>query len=205
MNGAHFADVVGWMGVSLGAGSTYVQFHRARRISVDGISLVTWFQFVLMGMFWITYGIDRHSPIIVAGALIVAPMQIYVVSRLEPLKHRRALVRSVIFIGASSALPAALFGWTAGVYGIGVAMVFNRLPQILTLARNRGDLGVSVGSWLVGSLCSVMWIVYYAGVHNWAPAFATAMAMAGNLAIAGLAYYRHHQADTSVVVFADAR
>jgi hypothetical protein len=196
------ADTLGWAGVTMGVISTWIQFHRARRISVDGISLVTWLQFILMGIFWISYGAERHSVIIAAGAAFVMPMQIYIVAKLKPWRHLAELAQATGFIFACGALPTALLGWQAGVYGIGVAMAFNRIPQIMTLVRNRGDLGVSVGSWALGALTSAMWIAFYAGHHNWAGLIATAAAMAGNVAIALLASWRHHQHEGDIVVFA---
>jgi hypothetical protein len=199
-------DLVGWLGVSLGVISTWFQFRRARSISVDGISLVTWFQFILMGFFWISYGIHQHSAIIAAGAGFVMPMQISIVMRLKPWRHVVTLSRSVAFIFTCCALPTLLFGWSAGVYGIGFAMAFNRVPQIMTLIRHRGDLGVSVGSWSLGALCSAMWIAFYAGNANWAGMVATAAAMAGNVAIAALASWRHRQVRSDIVErLADAR
>lgn len=195
-------DVLGWLGVSMGVISTWIQFRRARTISVDGISLVTWFQFILMGVFWISYGVHQESIIIAAGAAFVMPMQISIVARLKPWRHGSTILRSSAFIFTCCALPTFVFGWSAGVYGIGVAMAVNRIPQILTLVRNRGDLGVSVGSWSLGALCSAMWIAFYAGNGNWAGLVATSAAMAGNVAIAVLASWRHRQRAGDAVAFA---
>ena len=188
-----FAVTLGWLGVTFGFVSTIFQFRRAFRISVDGISLVTWYQFILMGMFWISYGFAVHKLIIIMGAACVMPMQIAIVGRLKPWLHSRVILRSTMFIVVCSVVPSVLFGWSAGVLGTGVAMVFNRIPQILTLARHPGDLGVSAGSWTIGAICSAMWIVYYFGEHLWAGAIATMAAMIGNIAIAVLAAWRHRQ------------
>ena len=198
------ADVVGWAGVSLGVISTWSQFRRAREISVDGISLVTWFQFILMGIFWICYGVNQRSLIIAAGAACVMPMQFSIVRRLQPWRQLGVVARSSAFILCCCAAPTLLFGWSAGVYGIGIAMACNRVPQIVTLIKNRGDLGVSVGSWSLGALCSAMWIFFYAGKHNWAGLTATSAAMAGNIAIASLASWRHQQRPGDVIAFAGA-
>ena len=190
---SHFGLVMGWIGVSLGFISTLVQLRRAYWVSTDGISIVTWFQFILMGFFWISYGIATRSLVIVMGALSVTPVQIAIVAKLQPLSQLRALGRSVVLVGLSGFGLATLFGWSIGVLGIGVAMVFNRLPQIMMLIRHPGDFGVSVGSWTIGAVCSVLWMFYYAGIHRWAPVFATAAAMAGNIVIAVLATWRHRQ------------
>ena len=181
------------MGVSLGALSTYVQFRRARDISTDGISLTTWYQFMLMSVFWISYGLAVRQVVIIAGSAVVLPMQVSIVSRLRPAQHRATLYRSTAFVACCALVPTVLFGWSAGVLGTGVAMIANRLPQIWTLVRHPGDFGVSASSWLVGAACSAMWIIYYLGAHLLAALVVTAGAMAGNLAIASLAYWRHHQ------------
>ena len=182
------------MGVSLGAVSTFFQFRRARTISVDGISLTTWYQFVVMSGFWISYGLAIREPVIVAGSLVVLPMQVSIVARLRPWDHR-TIVRSSAFMVVCCVAPTVLFGWTAGVLGTGVAMVANRFPQIITLVRHPGDFGVSAGSWMVGAICSAMWISYYAGARLWAAMAATAAAMLGNIAISVLAYWRHREAE----------
>ena len=187
------ALVMGWLGVTLSLISTWFQFRRARTISVDGISLTTWFQFILMGVFWCSYGAVEHSIVIVAGSALVAPFQIAIVARLRPWEHRATVIRAGAFIFLCCALPTMLFGWSAGVLGTGVAMAVNRLPQILTLIRHSGDFGVSAGSWTVGTLCSMMWMMYYSGEHLRSALLATGAAAIGNATIAVLAAWRHQQ------------
>jgi len=189
-----FAAVAGWLGVSLSFLATWYQFHRVRTVGIDGVSLTTWLQFVLMGAFWVAYGTAVHEFVIVAGSLFIWPMQMVIVARLSPWQHRIVVLRAVLFIGACSFVPTVMFGWSAGVYGTGVAMVANRIPQLHELITHRGDLGVSVGSWTVGAMCSAMWIAYYGSARLWAPLISTGAAMFGNVAIAVLAAYRHRQA-----------
>ncbi len=189
-----FAHVVGWLGVALSFLATWYQFHRVRTVGIDGVSLTTWFQFCLMGGFWMSYGAAVHDVVIIAGSLFCWPLQAAIVMRLSPLRQLGTLARAVAFIGACSLLPTLAFGWTAGVYGTGVAMVANRMPQLTKLVRHKGDMGVSVGSWSIGAACSAMWIVYYIPTKLWAPLISTAAAMCGNIAIAVLAAYRHRQA-----------
>jgi hypothetical protein len=188
-----FSDVFGFSSVALGIVSTWVQFRRARTISVDGISLTTWYQFILLGMFWISYGVTVHSGFLLFGSALVAPLQLGIVMRLEPLKNWRVLLRATLFIVVCSALPTLLFGFSAGVIGTGVAMVANRLPQIIKLIRHPGDLGVAVGSWTVGAASALLWVLYYVGVHLWYALAVTAAGMVGNLVIASLATWRHRQ------------
>ena len=191
---ASFAVTVGWLGVSLGAVSTYVQYQRSRQVSTEGISLATWYQFALMSVFWISYGLAVHQIVIVAGSLICLPMQVSIVARLSPLQNMTTIVRSSAFILVCSLAPTLLLGWSAGVLGTGIVMVANRFPQIATLVRHPGDLGVSALSWLMGAVCSLMWVAFYLGARLWAPLVVTALAMAGNLAIAALAQWRHREA-----------
>jgi hypothetical protein len=188
-----FASLAGLAGVAFGVGATWSQFRRARRVSTDGISLTTWYQFLLMGIFWTSYGVGVHSRIVIAGSVLVFPMQVAIVRRLEPWRHPRTIVRASVFIAVCCFLPTVLFGWSAGALGTGVAMVINRLPQIIELVRHPGDLGVSVASWSIGAISMLVWICYYAGEGLVAPLVATAAGMCGNVAIAVLAAWRHRQ------------
>lgn len=196
MSALSFADVVGLGGVALGGTSTFVQFRRAWRVSVDGISLVTWYQFALMSLFWISYGTAVNSMIVVAGSAVCLPMQIFIVARLSPWARRRELGAATLFIFTCCGLSSWAFGWSIGVFGTGIAMVANRIPQIRELLRHDGDYGVSSISWAIGAACSLMWIVYYDGTRLWSPLIATAGAMAGNIVIASLAAWRHRQAES---------
>jgi hypothetical protein len=193
MPGVSVSTLIGLSGVSLSVLATWFQFRRSRRISVDGISLVTWYQFVLMGLFWIAYGTAQHSTIVVAGSVLCAPLQIAIVARLEPWRHLGTIARASAFIFCCCGLSTLLFGWAGGALGTGVAMAANRLPQIIELVRHPGDLGVSVSSWAVGAACSVVWIGYYATEHLTAALVATLAGMMGNVTIAALAQWRHTQ------------
>jgi hypothetical protein len=193
MSHASWSTVVGWGGVSIGLASTWAQFRRAREVSVDGVSLTTWLQFLLMGVFWVSYGLAVGQAAIVAGSLIVMPLQVGIVARLRPLERRRESLRAVAVITALCFAPAMVLGWNAAVLGTGVAMVATRVPQLRTLVRHRGDVGVSAGSWALGTACAVLWLGYYLGQGLWAPFTATAAATALNVAIWALAVYRHRQ------------
>lgn len=188
------ADAIGLLGVAGSSLATFYQFQRARTLSIDGISFVTWYQFLLMSAFWITYGIGVHRPIIILGSALCAPLQISIVWRLQPWRRLPQIVGATTFIFLCCGLTTLVFGWAAGALGTGVAMAVNRLPQIIQLLRHAGDLGVSVASWSVGAACSVAWIAYYAIDHLVAALIATVAGMVGNLVIAGLATWRHRQA-----------
>jgi hypothetical protein len=171
-------------------------------VSVDGISLTTWLQFLLMGVFWVSYGLAVSQPAIVAGSLVVMPLQIGIVARLRPLERRRESLRATGVILLCCFAPALLLGWEAAVLGTGVAMVATRVPQVLKLVRHRGDVGVSAGSWALGTACGVMWVAFYLGEGLWAPFVATAAATALNIVIWTLAVWRHRQASSRAVALA---
>ncbi len=187
-------QLIGLTGVALSFAATWCQFQRARRVSVDGVSLTTWYQFVLLGIFWIAYGIAVHSRIVILGSAVCAPLQIAIVARLEPFRHLATVARASAFIVCCCVLPTILFGWAAGAIGTGVAMAANRLPQIIELLRHPGDLGVSVSSWTVGAVCSVVWMGYYVSHDLTSALIATMAGFVGNVMIATLATWRHHQA-----------
>lgn len=189
----NLADTVGLTGVALSGVATWCQYRRARTISVDGISLTTWYQFTLMGAFWVSYGLAVHAPIIIAGSVLCFPWQVAIVSRLSPHRHLARIATGTAFVSLCGVVPTIAFGWSAGAIGCGVAMAANRIPQMIDLVHYPRDLGVSVASWAIGGVCSVAWIGYYEVAHLWAALAATAAGMVGNVLIAALASWRHHQ------------
>lgn len=184
----------------VGLGGTYAQFRRAANVGVEGISLATWILFAYMGGFWITYGLVASSWQVVAGSLVVLPLQLAILFRLRPWEHWRVASHAFIFFLLCCALPTVLWGWPGGVYGTGVAMVINRGPQVVELLRHRDAGGVSVGSWSLGVVGCGLWVTYYAGAHLWAALAATSCAGLANLAIAVLAAWRHQQARRGLTV-----
>jgi hypothetical protein len=88
-------------------------------------------------------------------------------------------------------MPTVLLGWSGGVYGTGVAMTINRMPQLIELVRNPGASGVAAGTWYLAVFGSLCWVLYYGGAHLWAPLIATGVAGFASLAIALLATWRH--------------
>lgn len=184
----------GWAAVLLGLGGTAAQFQRARRLGVEGISTATWVLFVFMGCFWITYGVAARSSEVIAGSLIVMPLQLAIVFRLQPWKSPLVVLRAFAFFVVACVVPTMLWGWVGGVYGTGVAMVVNRGPQILELIRQEDASGVSVTSWLLGVVGTMLWVAYYQNVGLWAALVSTAFAGLANLIIALLAAWRHRQA-----------
>lgn len=193
MNFHTVAPVLGWVAVGVGLVGTTAQFHRLHRRGLDGVSVATWVLFVLMGGFWITYGAVAHSWTIIMGSLIVLPLQLGIVARLRPWRHGATVARSSAFFALSCVVPTLLWGWPGGVYGTGVAMVVNRGPQLIELVREVHAAGVSVGSWVLGSAGSVLWVAYYLGAHLWAALVATTLSGMGNVTIAFLAWWRHRQ------------
>jgi hypothetical protein len=72
-------------------------------------------------------------------------------------------------------------------------MIINRGPQIIKLLRSHSGSGVSATSWLVGAICLLCWVVYYAGQRQWAAALSTGVAAVASTTIALLATWRHRQ------------
>lgn len=200
MTSHSLAISIGWIAVSLGIFGTLAQFRRANSLGVEGVSLATWTLFIFMGGFWISYGaVSAHSWEVTLGSLIILPMQLSIVFRLQPWKHWPVVVRSLFFFVVSCVLPTMIWGWADGVYGIGAAMVLTRGPQILELIRYEDASGVSVGSWVLGVVGCACWIYYYSGVHLWAPLVSTFFAGVANLTIAVLAVGRHRQARNALI------
>jgi uncharacterized protein with PQ loop repeat len=188
-----FCTTLGWFAVVVGVVSTVTQYRRATELGIEGISLATWFTFMLLGGFWITYGSHVHSWIIALGSISVLPLQLAVVLRLKPWRRWNVILRCVAFFTCCCVVPTALAGWSVGVTGVGVAMVINRGPQLVELVRHRGATGVSAGAWSLAVVGSSLWILYYVGYRLWAALVATCAAALANLAIALLAAWRHRQ------------
>lgn len=186
------AVIVGFFGFG-------AQYRRANRRGVEGVSLATWTLFVLMGFFWIVYGIVARSWEISLGSVIVLPLQLSVVFRLKPWQELTVVARCVGFFVACCVLPTLAWGWSGGVYGTGVAMAINRWPQLIELVRHEDASGVSVWSWVLGVVGTGLWIAYYVGTRLWAALAATACALLANLVIALLANWRHGQARAALI------
>jgi uncharacterized protein with PQ loop repeat len=109
------------------------------------------------------------------------------------MKHLKVVFGSTAFIFVCAWLPAMIWGWNAGVYGTGFAMVMNRMPQLIELIRVKHVSGVSASSWAIGSIGSLLWVIYYIKEDMWAAFFATLFAGIVNVLIMTLTIWRHHQ------------
>lgn len=190
------AVTIGWVAVLLTVGGTFAQFRRATRFSIEGISLATWTLFVFMGCFWISYGFDQHSAIIILGSLLTLPFQVAIVLRLKFWRRWPVVTRALSFSLVFCVLPTLVWGWPGGVYGTGVAMVVNRAPQLIELIRYPVAAGVSVAMWFLGVAATLCWVTYYQNTRLWAALVSTACAGLVSLSIALLATWRHRQART---------
>jgi uncharacterized protein with PQ loop repeat len=193
----YLAVTIGWIAVALMLWGTVSQFKRARRLGVEGVSLATWSLFILLGCFWITYGIDQHSAIIIVGSAALIPLQLVIVFKLCR-RHARSALRvvaqSTLFAFALCVVPTFFWGWPGGIYGAGVAAVSTRAPQIIELLRDPDVTGVSVRTWVLVSTGSVCWMIYYENARQWAPLVATSFSFAASVVIALLASWRQRQA-----------
>lgn len=186
-------SIIGWVAAFLGLPGTIVQYRRILKDGVEGISVATWLLFAFMCIYWIAYGVAISSWIVIMGSLIVFPFQLLVISHLSPMKHLKVVLGSAVFILVCAWLPAMIWGWNAGVYGTGFAMVMNRMPQLIELLRVKHVFGVSASSWAIGSLGSFLWIIYYISERMWAAFFATLVSGIVNVLIMTLTIWRHHQ------------
>ncbi len=186
----------GWTAVLFTVGGTFAQFRRATRLSIEGVSLATWTLFVFMSIFWMTYGVDRHSAVIILASVLTLPFQVAIVLRLRFWRRWQVVTRSLAFSLVFCALPVLIWGWPGGVYGTGVAMVVNRAPQLIELIRYPDATGVSVAMWFMGVAGALCWVIYYQNTRLWAALASTACAGLASLSIALLAIWRHRQART---------
>ncbi|HWD97318.1 MAG TPA: hypothetical protein VG246_12930 [Acidimicrobiales bacterium] len=200
MSFGEVADAIGWVALLLGFGSTVAQFDRVRRLGIEGVSIATWTLFFLMSCFWVCYGVAVHSFVVVLSSVILMPFQVSIVHRLHPRRAAAIVARSFAYAFLLCALTTYLWGWSGGLLGTGLLMIINRGPQIIELVRSRTGSGVSVASWSVGAICLVCWVVYYAGLRQWAAAVSTGVATLASGSIALLATWRHHQVHETIEV-----
>ncbi len=195
---------VGWVAVAIGFVGGWAQFRRVKSRGNEGVSLATWILFFLIGGYWITYGlVQAHSWIIVLGSLVVWPLQVYVIARLEPWRHGRTVLGALGFLTLLCVLPGLVGGWSASLVGCGVAMALLRLPQIVHLVRSVEVDGVSIASWVLGASNSVLWIGYYLVTHRVSALIATSLALLGNVTVAGLTLWRRRSEWTPAYVLSD--
>lgn len=199
MTNYSISQYAGWVAVLLGVVATLAQFRRVIRLGVEGVSLATWVLFALMGCFWISYGVAVRSIEVVLGSLMVLPMQLAIVFRMKPWTVWFITLRSFAFVIVCCVTPTLIWGWSGGVYGTGIAMTVNRGPQIVELIRQEDASGVSVSSWLIGSIGASLWVFYYTGARLWAPLVSTLFAGLASFSIATLAMWRHRQAREKLI------
>jgi uncharacterized protein with PQ loop repeat len=193
MNYHDLAVGIGWIAVVLTVWGTFAQFLRVLRQGIEGVSIATWLLFTYMGCFWVCYGFDQRSAVIVLGSAIVLPFQAGVFIRLKPWHSWAVVSRVTLYSFLVCFAPMIFWGWTAGVYGAGVTMVITRGPQLIELIRNPDATGVSVPMWSLSSAALLCWVVYYEDFHLWAAFTSVLVAGIASVAIAVLAQRRHRQ------------
>jgi uncharacterized protein with PQ loop repeat len=198
------AELVGWCGAAVGTFTVVAQAVRIRRVGVDGVNATTWSLFLCMSSFWLAYGLAIGSAEILAASIAGLPFFVWLLAMLSPSDRWRGLGRASIAVVAVTWLPALVLGWDAGLLGIGILVVATRMPQLAELVRVRHARGVSVGSWLLGSLSVALWLGYYAGTSRTAAAVTMGLALATNLTIVALALARHRVSGVAVAPGAPA-
>ncbi len=186
------ADVLGWTGALTGGFMTAIQYVRARRVGIEGISPLTWSLFLMMGIFWLAYGVQQRSACMIAGTVLVAPVQAAILVAIGWKDIWRSALGSLGIVVFSILLPTALWGWNAGAGAIGVVMVVTRFPQLIDLIRLPSVEGVSVMSWLLSSVNLGMWLYYYVDKGDTGAALSMVVTIVMNLLITGMAARRHH-------------
>jgi uncharacterized protein with PQ loop repeat len=193
-----FAAFVGWGGAVLGTLTSAAQLVRVHRHGADGVNATTWSLFLCMSGFWLAYGVAVRSPEIVVASLAGAPFNVALLARLARRDRRRGLWHATCAVAGVTVLPAVLFGWDAGLLGIGVLVVATRAPQLVQLVRARHAHGVSVGSWSLGVTSVGLWLAYYVSTSQRAAAWTMTAALACNLTIVSLTLLRHRVAAARV-------
>ncbi|HEY5302751.1 MAG TPA: hypothetical protein VIJ86_01690 [Acidimicrobiales bacterium] len=192
--------LVSWAAVTAGALATAAQYRRVSEQGIEGVSLATWLLFSLIGGFWITYGaFSAHSMPIIIGSLLCWPLQLAIVFRLAPARHRRGSLQGLGVFVVCCIAPAFVGGWSASVFGTGLAMTLLRWPQFVHLVRTSDASGVSASSWFMGVGCSTLWVIYYGDVHLWAPLIATTCSGMASAVIGCMAVWRHRQSEAEMI------
>ena len=182
---------IGWIGAISGAVMTYVQFRRAKLVGVDGISPLTWSLFLAMGIFWVAYGIHLGSACMVAGTVLVAPLQAGVLLEIGLGETWKSFLIALGVVLVTILVPTALFGWNIGAACIGIIMIATRVPQIVDLIVAPSVEGVSVMSWALSSVNLGLWLYYYVDNHDSGAALSMVATIITNLVITGLTLRRH--------------
>jgi uncharacterized protein with PQ loop repeat len=196
------AAFVGWGGAVLGTLTSAAQHVRVRRRGADGVNATTWSLFLCMSGFWLAYGVAVRSPEIVAASVAGAPFNVALLAHLARHERRRGLWHAACAVAGVTVVPAVLFGWGAGLLGIGVLVVATRAPQLVQLVRARHAHGVSVSSWTLGVTSVALWLAYYLSTSQHAAACTMTAALACNVAIVSLTVVRHRGAASTVPALA---
>ena len=175
----------------MGGFMTVVQYRRTKRVGVDGISPLTESMFLMLGIFFMAYGLTLHSAPLFLGTMFSAPFQLAILLAIGWSKTWRTMLGALAIVIFAIFLPAALWGWNVGAGSIGIVMMFTRLPQIVDLIRMPSVEGVSVVSWLLSSVNLGLWLYYYGYHHDTGAAISMVVTIASNLLIVVIAALRH--------------
>ena len=175
----------------MGGFMTVVQYRRTKRVGVDGISPLTESMFLMLGIFFMAYGLTLHSAPLFLGTMFSAPFQLAILLAIGWSKTWRTMLGALAIVIFAIFLPAALWGWNVGAGSIGIVMMFTRLPQIVDLIRMPSVEGVSVVSWLLSSVNLGLWLYYYGYHHDTGAAISMVITITSNLLIVVITALRH--------------
>lgn len=148
-----------------------------------GVSVLTWWLTLCAGATWVAHNL-RHGEVAAAvangwSALTAAGIvyRCYADTRDQPFAVAGVVLGAVCVADAIAAvtMPDAL-GWIAAV--IGMVMFVPQVKQVLTRATSTG---VSVGTWCLAIVASLLWAVY--GVLHDDPAVVAPPVLTGSSAL----------------------
>jgi uncharacterized protein with PQ loop repeat len=175
----------------MGGSMAAIQYRRAKRVGVDGISPLTESMFLMVGLFFMAYSLVLHSVPLFFATLFSAPYQLAVLLTIGWSKTWRTMLGALAIVTFAIVLPTVLWGWNVGAGSVGIVMVFTRLPQIVDLIRMPSVEGVSVVSWLLSSVNLGLWLYYYGYHHDTGAAISMVVTITSNLLIVVITALRH--------------
>jgi uncharacterized protein with PQ loop repeat len=197
------AHGVGWLAVVLTVWGSLAQFRHIVGRGATGVSLSTWTIFSYLSCFWVSYGVEQRSAVIVLGSALVFPFQVGVVWHLKPWRSWDVFAYATLFSVLVCLVATLAWGWSAGVFGAGVAMVLTRGPQIVGLVRHPDASGVSVSMWVLSGCALGCWMIYYQNSDRWAAFASVSCAALASVVIIVLASWRHRRAHEAVLLSTD--
>lgn len=185
------ADGIGYLAAAFTATMSVLQALRIRRHGIEGVSPLTWTTVLATMSFWLAYGIGTGLVPVIAGNIVCAVATLCTLWSIGVRRSVRSLALSAATTGVLCVLPAAIWGWDAGLPGAAALSVALCVPQIVDLYRTDTAAGVSANAWLIGGISILIWIAYGIAIERWVMVGVDCVVLAANIFIALLAFQRH--------------